>query len=622
MNVVDLLNGVIGSQGCKAPVLAKSSGNVVLYGLQNLGGVQTVENMRVMVGEQNDPIENGLYNASTGYWTRCADFDGANDAANGTLVILSRPNVQAVLYVVAAVDPVVIGTSAITFAPLTETIVTDTGVAKENQLRRPGGDGAAAALIRDSSVVVIGDSIAGGLSATSFRRGWSWMFCRSIMNHFDKGPGSNQSAGYHTIADMFSQNSEGDIVTDGTMTGGLVWHWTLAAGKKITVTNKQCRWIDLYYKASASTGNIEWYRNGVLIATKEVTPTSDFLQTTAFTAVANLELCNLDDVFEIKATGTLVVYGVTCLKTVETSPSVFQLALGGTGFQDWNTAAAMDEIAYYMNAFRIGYPNILVTELGTNNIYAPSKVLTPAQVVSNMQTLVAGIRARVFNPIFVFVIPPKPNEALWPIANPAYTWQNYVDAMVEYCYANFHEMVRLDKSRLSFDTSLYADGLHPADVGHAIYADAACKAIGIPLNPQLPLNNNLSSRDDSGTFFPRLKGLTDIGVGTYTRQVGKYTKMGKTVFFTIDLAWTAHTGTGFMSVDQLPFAPSPYISQMCTAAYNGLTVAAGKGLCGLFVAGQTQINLAALDPAGGAVAFVAMDTTVASLIITGFYITD
>jgi hypothetical protein len=48
-------------------------------------------------------------------------------------------------------------------------------------------------------------------------------------------------------------------------------------------------------------------------------------------------------------------------------------------------------------------------------------------------------------------------------------------------------------------------------------------------------------------------GRTSAGTGTYTTQLGKFTKNGDLVHFEIFIAWTAHTGTGFLEVD-LPFA--------------------------------------------------------------------
>jgi hypothetical protein len=58
---------------------------------------------------------------------------------------------------------------------------------------------------------------------------------------------------------------------------------------------------------------------------------------------------------------------------------------------------------------------------------------------------------------------------------------------------------------------------------------------------------------EEDTFTPRIDGTTTAGVGTYTVQNGKYTKIGDIVTFTIQITWSAHTGTGNMVVANLPF---------------------------------------------------------------------
>lgn len=58
---------------------------------------------------------------------------------------------------------------------------------------------------------------------------------------------------------------------------------------------------------------------------------------------------------------------------------------------------------------------------------------------------------------------------------------------------------------------------------------------------------------EEGTFTPTIIGLSTAGVGTYSSQIGDYTKEGNRCFFTADVTWTAHTGTGGISVGPMPF---------------------------------------------------------------------
>lgn len=58
---------------------------------------------------------------------------------------------------------------------------------------------------------------------------------------------------------------------------------------------------------------------------------------------------------------------------------------------------------------------------------------------------------------------------------------------------------------------------------------------------------------EEGNFTPVVAGLTTAGAGTYSTQTGRYTKIGNIVCYAITLTWTAHTGTGNMQIQGLPF---------------------------------------------------------------------
>lgn len=55
-----------------------------------------------------------------------------------------------------------------------------------------------------------------------------------------------------------------------------------------------------------------------------------------------------------------------------------------------------------------------------------------------------------------------------------------------------------------------------------------------------------------GTWTPTVIGLTTAGVGTYTRQIGRWWRTGKRISVKVAIDWTAHTGTGAMAV-KAPF---------------------------------------------------------------------
>jgi hypothetical protein len=61
---------------------------------------------------------------------------------------------------------------------------------------------------------------------------------------------------------------------------------------------------------------------------------------------------------------------------------------------------------------------------------------------------------------------------------------------------------------------------------------------------------------EEGTFTQTVIGTTTAGVGTYTAQYGKYTRIGDTCHFELNVSITAHTGTGALWLGGLPFAKS------------------------------------------------------------------
>ena len=107
---ISILDGLSTSVAIKSPVAAITAGNITLAGLQG-----HAEDDRILVWLQTNPVENGIYSASTGSWTRTKDFDGNRDARKGTLVPVQD---SAILYRVTTANPIIIGTSSITFQAL------------------------------------------------------------------------------------------------------------------------------------------------------------------------------------------------------------------------------------------------------------------------------------------------------------------------------------------------------------------------------------------------------------------------------------------------------------------------------------------------------------------------
>lgn len=122
---------------------------------------------------------------------------------------------------------------------------------------------------------------------------------------------------------------------------------------------------------------------------------------------------------------------------------------------------------------------------------------------------------------------------------------------------------------------------------------------------------------EEGTFTPTIVGTSTAGTGTYTRQVGSYTKIGNLVSFYIDISWTAHTGTGNIRVSGLPFSGVAGQFPPVTVIPDSLTFANNIAA---YVNGNTDVNLQTYST-GAAGPAIPMDTA-ASLYFNGTYRTS
>lgn len=97
--------------------LATTGSNIALSGLAAVDGVTPSAGDRILVKDQTDATQNGLYNASSGNWTRTVDTQDNSRWAQGMLVEVSAgaTNLRA-LYTLSTANPIVLGTSAIVFA--------------------------------------------------------------------------------------------------------------------------------------------------------------------------------------------------------------------------------------------------------------------------------------------------------------------------------------------------------------------------------------------------------------------------------------------------------------------------------------------------------------------------
>lgn len=107
--------GLTGNRGCKAPVRSATTANITLSGEQTIGGVALVDGDRCLVWHQTTATQNGIYDVSTGSWTRSIDADGTQDWSNGTIGIIAEGTYADQFWINTTADPIVPDTSNMTF---------------------------------------------------------------------------------------------------------------------------------------------------------------------------------------------------------------------------------------------------------------------------------------------------------------------------------------------------------------------------------------------------------------------------------------------------------------------------------------------------------------------------
>lgn len=101
----------------KAPVRAATTGsNITLSGLQTIDGVSLASGDRVLVKDQTDQTTNGIYNATTGPWTRTIDAADNSRWAKGLMVLVTDGTSNDVtIWALTAANPIVLGTTNLTW---------------------------------------------------------------------------------------------------------------------------------------------------------------------------------------------------------------------------------------------------------------------------------------------------------------------------------------------------------------------------------------------------------------------------------------------------------------------------------------------------------------------------
>lgn len=105
--------------------------------------------------------------------------------------------------------------------------------------------------------------------------------------------------------------------------------------------------------------------------------------------------------------------------------------------------------------------------------------------------------------------------------------------------------------KVSADGAVWLEALTVAKATGAVTLPAG--QIGFPATQNASSNPNTLDDYEEGSFTPRIDGTTAAGTGTYSTQIGSYTKIGNMVAVAGVVGITDHTGTGNILIANLPF---------------------------------------------------------------------
>ena len=100
----------------KSSVKVATTGNLTLSGTQTIDGVSVSADERVLVKDQTDASENGIYDCKSGAWARSSDFDSNTEVTSGAFTFVEQGTVNADAGFVLTTDgSITVGTTDLAF---------------------------------------------------------------------------------------------------------------------------------------------------------------------------------------------------------------------------------------------------------------------------------------------------------------------------------------------------------------------------------------------------------------------------------------------------------------------------------------------------------------------------
>lgn len=117
--LIDIQNAKLGIFGKEAVKLATTA-NISLNGLQIIDGISTVAGDRILVKNQTDPTQNGIYIASTTAWTRSIDANTSTLLKSGVFTFVNEGTLNSDSgWLISTDGDIVIGTTNVLWVQFT-----------------------------------------------------------------------------------------------------------------------------------------------------------------------------------------------------------------------------------------------------------------------------------------------------------------------------------------------------------------------------------------------------------------------------------------------------------------------------------------------------------------------
>lgn len=111
----------------KEAVKTATTANITLSGLQTIDGVALVANDRVLVKDQTTTAENGIYLASSGAWSRAADYNSALEVSQSAVYVLAGGTTNGRGSFVQTANVTTFPGDSITFTPFSGPVINTAG---------------------------------------------------------------------------------------------------------------------------------------------------------------------------------------------------------------------------------------------------------------------------------------------------------------------------------------------------------------------------------------------------------------------------------------------------------------------------------------------------------------